>query len=473
MPIKRSFWKVAGSVFRSSAVYEKPTSTSSVCAVQWRSGAMARTLANRYSRSSSAVFLLLLATGLTSALWCWRRGYTLYDIDAEMHLNIARGLLDPLTAGPELSGTGWLPLPHVLIAPFTAVNSWWRSGLAGALPSALYFAIMGSFLFASTRRLFDSTAAGWTVALIFAVNPNALYLAAVPMTEMLFAAEVACLLWAVLWYRDSRSVWAVWLLGAVSSAASLTRYEGWLLIPFIAFAAWLFAQRSEHVLLFGALAALGPFAWLLYNQFYYNNALEFYNGPSSSIALHQGPLAMGGSPAYHNWRASVQYYVEATRLVSGTTLLVAGAAGTVTASFLRAARPVLLLLIPAVFLMLSLHAGGTDLYVPTLWPYTVHNIRYGFAGFIFAASASSGLVTLLSRRKWIGSVVLVAAAVIPWFTIGPICWREARDNSKRWPFVARPFWSAWKAPVGAGSAVDDAPGAVPPLPSAAPPVRGL
>lgn len=83
-----------------------------------------------------------------------------------MHLNIARRLLNPLTAGPEESGTGWLPLPHVLIAPLAAVDSWWRSGLAGALPSALYFAIAGSFLFASAQRLFDSAAAGWTAALI-------------------------------------------------------------------------------------------------------------------------------------------------------------------------------------------------------------------------------------------------------------------------------------------------------------------
>jgi 4-amino-4-deoxy-L-arabinose transferase-like glycosyltransferase len=235
----------------------------------------------------------------------------------------------------------------VLIAPLAAVDSWWRSGLAGALPSALFFAIAGSFLFASARRLFDSAAAGWTAALIFSVNPNALYLAAVPMTEMLFTAELACLLWAVLWYRDSRSVWAVLLLGAVSSAASPTRYEGWLLIPFIAFALWLLARRPAHTLLFGALAALGPFVWLLYNQFYYNNALEFYNGPSSSIALHQSSLAFGGSPTYHNWSASVRFYVEAARLVGGTMLLIAGAAGAFVALFFRpAAKPVLLLLIP-------------------------------------------------------------------------------------------------------------------------------
>jgi hypothetical protein len=194
---------------------------------------------------------------------------------------------------------------------------------------------------------------------------------------------------------------------------------------------WLFARRPTHTLLFAALAALGPFAWLLYNHYNYGNALEFYNGPYSSIAMHQRSVATGGSPTYHNWTASVQYYVEAARLVSGTTLLVAGAAGALVAVFFRAAaRPVLLLLIPAVFFVLSLHSGGSDLSVPTLWPHTVHNTRYGFAGFIFVASASSGLVTLLSRRRWIGSVVLVGAAVIPWFTVGPICWREARDNSK-------------------------------------------
>jgi len=109
---------------------------------------------------------------LTSALWCWRQSYTLYDFDAGLHLNIARRVFGPPAPGPGVSGTGWLPLPHMLMAPFAVVDAWRRSGLAGALPSALYFAIAGSFLFASARSLFDFSAAGWTAALIFAVNPN-------------------------------------------------------------------------------------------------------------------------------------------------------------------------------------------------------------------------------------------------------------------------------------------------------------
>jgi hypothetical protein len=207
----------------------------------------------------------------------------------------------------------------------------------------------------------------------------------------------------------------------------LTRYEGWLLIPFTALAVWLFSRRVAHTLLFCVLAALGPLVWLVYNQFTYGNALEFYNGPNSSMALHGGL----DSPTFHNWVGSSRYYIEAARLVSGTTLFVAGAAGAVVSLSRAAARPVLLLLIPPAFFILSLHGGGADLSVPTLWPYTMHNVRYGFAGFIFAGSAACALVTLLNRRRWVGSTVLVAAALIPWFTIGPICWREARDSRAR------------------------------------------
>ena len=101
----------------------------------------------------------------------------------------------------------------------------------------------------------------------------------------------------------------------------------------------------------------------------------------------------------------------------------------------------LLLLIPSAFFILSLHAGGADLSVPTFWPYTMHNVRYGFPAFIFLAAASPALATLFWRRRWIGAALLVGAALIPWFTIGPICWREAanlRSQSTELPAVKPP-----------------------------------
>ncbi len=49
-------------------------------------------------------------------------------------------------------------------------------------------------------------AAAAVVGLVFALNPNMLYLQSTPMTEALFAASLAAMLWATLWFRDSQSV---------------------------------------------------------------------------------------------------------------------------------------------------------------------------------------------------------------------------------------------------------------------------
>src|ERR1700731_2666584 len=161
---------------------------------------------SRLSRTieTVAVVLLLSAISASAVVWCARRGYTLYYGDAEAHLNIARRVLDSRTPGAEQLGTVWLPLPHMLMLPLVLHDNWWRNGLAGAIPSAAGFIAAGSFLFAAARRLYASTAAGLTAALLFALNPNMLYLQATPMTEAMFATGLAALLWATVWYRDSQ-----------------------------------------------------------------------------------------------------------------------------------------------------------------------------------------------------------------------------------------------------------------------------
>ena len=143
-----------------------------------------------------AVVLLLGALSAVAVVWCARQGHTLYD--GEAHLNIARRVLDSRTPGPEQFGTVWLPLPHLLMIPSVMRDDWWHSGLAGAIPSAACFVLAGAFLFAAARRIYASSAAGWAVALLFALNPNMLYLQSTPMTEAVFAASLAADLKALL-----------------------------------------------------------------------------------------------------------------------------------------------------------------------------------------------------------------------------------------------------------------------------------
>ena len=132
--------------------------------------------------SLAAVIVLLAAIGSGAASWCFLRGYTLYFGDAEAHLNIARRVLDSRTPGPYQIGTVWLPLPHIVLIPFVMRDGWWRSGLAGVFPSVVCFVLAGTFLFASARRIYGSLGAGLAAALLFALNPNILYLQATPMT---------------------------------------------------------------------------------------------------------------------------------------------------------------------------------------------------------------------------------------------------------------------------------------------------
>jgi Dolichyl-phosphate-mannose-protein mannosyltransferase len=391
------------------------------------------------TRELAGVAILLAAISSAALLWCASLGYTLYYGDAEAHLNIARRVLDSRTPGAEQLGTVWLPLPHVLMLPFVLRDNWWRSGLAGAIPSAASFVVAGAFLFAAARRLYASTAAGLTAALLFALNPNMLYLQATPMSEAIFAAALAALLWATVWFRDSQSIWAVLAAAAASTAASLTRYEGWFLIPFVALYLLIAARKKSHALVFAVLAALGPLAWLAHNQYYFSNALEFYNGEYSPQAIYARQLAQGVHyPTDHNWRQAIAYYLAAIQLTAGWPLVALGALGAVTALAKKIWWPLLLLTLPPAFYVWSIHSGGTPLYVPALWPHSWYNTRYALAALPMAALSAAAIVALLPPKLHaIGAAGLVFAVAASWALAGaPVCWKESAVNS-----VARRAWT--------------------------------
>lgn len=393
------------------------------------------------------VGVMLAALSFTALRWCLARGYTLYYGDAEAHLNIARRILDSRTPGLEQIGTVWLPLPHLLMLPWVMHDAWWRSGLAGAIPSALCFVLAGTFLFAAALRVYGSRAAALAVAFLFALNANILYLQSTPMTELLFLAALAALLWSTVWFRDSQSVLAIFAAAAASNAASLTRYEGWFLIPFVCLYFLVIARRKGHAILFGVLAALGPLVWLAHNQYYFSNALEFYNGPWSAMAIYRRQLA-GGMTAYpgdHDWRKALQYYFAAGRLTAGPALLFLGALGAVAAFARKIMWPIALLALPPFFYVWSMHSSGTPIYVPSLWPSTWYNTRYAVALIPLAAFAAGGLVL---RKRWGPAILVVLLVIAAGLSLraafSSVCWKESEVNSearRAWTHEAAEFLS--------------------------------
>lgn len=400
----------------------------------------------------AGVIVLLAASGITAAGWCLSRGYTLYDGDAESHLDIARKILDSRTPGPEQLGTVWLPLPHLLMLPFAMRDAWWHSGAAGAIPSCACFILAGAFLFASARRMYESDAAGLAVALLFALNPNMLYLQSAALTEPVEIAAVAALVWSTLWFRDTQSIAAVIAAAVASNLGSMTRYESWFLIPFVSLYLLVTAKKKSHAVLFMGLAAIAPLAWLAHNRFYNGNALEFYNGPYSAAALLKRQAEQGlHYPTDHHWGAAILYYRTAARLVVGRLSLAAGVLGAVVAAVKKAWWPLALLALIPVFFVWSLHSGGAVLTLPELGPWSLYNTRYAIAVLPLTALAAGALTTLLpSRVQGPGAVALAALVSLPMWFAAPICWQEAAENSE----IRR----AWTAPAAEYLAAEYRPG---------------
>jgi hypothetical protein len=403
--------------------------------------------ASRSSRTSptsslapAAVLAAALLLSAAALWWHFTQGWTLYYGDAEAHLNIARRILDSRTPGLEQIGTVWLPLPHALAALTVGSPGMWRTGLAASLVSALAHALSVWLMFLLLRRLTANLAASLTGAALLALNPNLLYLQSTPMTETLSIATILATLYFCLRAIEGRAAWAA-AAGLAALAATLTRYEAWFLLP--AFALYLLLHRRwKAAFLFTLLASLGPLAWFAHNWWWWGDPLEFYRGPWSAQAIYRRALAqnMQRYPGDGDWLKALEYYWAAVRATAGWPLAWAGLAASVFCLTRRLALPALILFLPGVFYVLSMHGSGTPIFLPDRWPFSHYNTRYGLA--LLPALALT-LAAAAPFHRALGPLFL-AGALSPWL-IQPspeawICWRESEINSR-----ARRQWSSQAA----------------------------
>jgi hypothetical protein len=388
-------------------------------------------------RDALLVCAFLGAVITVAAWWVFRRGYILYYGDAQSHLNLSRSIMDSRTPGYDQLGTVWLPVLHVICLPFVSRMSLWSTGLAGTIPVGVCFCLAGTAFFFAALETYRTRFAAWIVVLCFALNPNLLYLASIPMTEVVFLAGLAVLLFALIRFESNKNVWFIALGVAASWWMSLTRYDGWFLIPFAAiWFAWSAKKRWQTFLLFGFFASLAPLYWTAHNWWETSNALDFYNGPYSAMAI-QGDKPY---PGYHNWALAMMYYAKAGQLCAGWMLLFTGVAGFISACARGAYRPVFFLLLTPVFYIWSIHSSKNPIFVPQLPPHGYYNSRYGIAVVAFAAFASGALVKWLPSKWKRFSWLIPAVAILPWL-LKPsqenwICWKESEVNS-----VSRRAWT--------------------------------
>ncbi len=390
-------------------------------------------------REVAAVALSLTVLITLFALWLLDKGYILYYGDAQAHLNISRGIFDARSPGFDQLGTVWLPALHLLTLPFVQ-NDWlWTTGLAGTIPAAVCFVIAGTCFYLAARHTYRSTLSALVVLCCFALNPNLLYLSAIPMTESVFLAGLAVAFLALLRFAATQQRRYLMLGILASWFMSLTRYDGWFLMPFLS----LFFARSSHrhrwriFFIFGAVASLAPLCWIANSWWETSNPFDFMNGPYSASAI-QGDRPY---PGLHNWAQAAQYYFAAGRLCAGWPLMILGAFGALVALFDKRMRPAFFLLLTPAFYVWSIHSSKTPIHVPTLWPFSYYNTRYGIALLVFCAFAAGALAEVASRwARPSACLVIPLVSIIPWL-VHPspqrwICWKESEQNS-----IARRAWT--------------------------------
>jgi hypothetical protein len=420
---------------------------------------------------SEVRLLAWLATcvSVLSFLFYYKRGEILLYGDAVAHINIARRVFDSITPGFLQLGTVWLPLPHLLMVPFLISTEMWRRGVGGSIPSmaAYVFGVVG--IFRMVRGILSRNAeldmparvAAWSAALIFAANPNLIYLQTTAMGESLY---LAFFIWSVVYFSEfvRGKTGALTKCGLCLAAASLTRYDGWFLAAAMAAAVMIRSIISDKTndgksirisrvaaIKFVLLAAAGPAIWLAYNGIVYRNPLEFENGPYSAKAIEQKTQSAGnpGHPGSGNLPLATQYFLKSGEvnlaasesvqrawvLLACLGLAAAGLAG-------RRFAPLVFLLMPLPFYALSVAYGGVPIFVPQWWPFSHYNVRYGsqllpaFAVLLCILIYQVAQFTRWSRKVRLAIVLLTLAFVLVSYAdiwrIGPVSLKEAQVNMR-------------------------------------------
>src|SRR5437660_6837164 len=236
--------------------------------------------------------------------------------DAESHLNIAKRVVSGLTPGGAQLGGIWLPLPHMLMLPFVYFDFLWRTGLAGSIVSGICFVISSIFLYKLTQLLTQNKLASLASFLIFAVNPNVLYMQSTPMTEFTLITFFILSSYYFIKYINSDKDYVALIVSAFFGfCATLSRYDGWFLVLMEAGIIGLLYIRDKklwkrmqgRVILFGTLAFFGVFLWFLWDFLILGDPLYFTHSQFSAKSQQQAWLKLHELPGYKNIFESLLY----------------------------------------------------------------------------------------------------------------------------------------------------------------------
>jgi hypothetical protein len=387
--------------------------------------------------------------GLVQAIFsvfAWSNGWLLLYSDAQSHLTIARRLIDSQEPGFAMLGTVWLPVPHLLLAPFTANFTLWTTGFAGAILGVGAAAVSAGALWRITQRIGFPTRTRVVVLVVFCLNPSILYLYSTALTEpvliaSLLAATAGLATWIYSPVPRSMGQLAVFV-GIPTGAAVLSRYEGWAFVAaaslFVLVTSWRRWQSWKYsiglVLSYLAVPVSCVTWWVSYNWVVFGDPLSFARDQYSAAAQQQQLVDLGLLPTKSNLGLSVHVYNWDVVAMAGVPILALAAAGAMILVIRRGLDTSALLVwltgFVYPFAVISLYLGQTAVRNEHSLPFGYFNLRYAAPAMAFFALLVGFAVMEGDRFGARVRAMLLVSGLVVALAFGFLAWSYADPRAR-------------------------------------------
>lgn len=371
------------------------------------------------------LFGVTIAIGVVYTWYIYANNLLLMMVDQYSHLAIARQVTDSMT--PGLSQLGfWPPLLHILMAPATAVDFLYQTGLAAPITLVPILAISVVFMYRLVLLLTGHRLFAILAVAAYLLNPYVLYYSVTPMSDMLFVSlmVMASYFFADWWINQHFSS-LLWL-GGIASLATMARFEGIFLVAFagLGVLARLYQLKKPYhqieasAVLYGLLAGLGFLFIVVYSLIFAGDPMAFMNNEWGAYSQQRSLFL----PTEHNIVESLRYLAAASRYMIGEVGVWLALLSTFCLWFLlkrgRLLFTFLLLVVgsPFIFDLFALFQGSAIIYVPELPPFDSRffNERYGLnwlpLAILLPTLLASFFYERIRRIRWYYEPLAIVAA---------------------------------------------------------------
>jgi hypothetical protein len=315
----------------------------------------------------------------------------------------------------------WGPLHFYLIG--LALRVWTDPVWAPAVLHVMLGACVPVVVYELTLAIFGGQRAALVTSLAFAVYPAAVAVSLFALSEPPFMLFLGLgLLFLVRAHRSTGTVLDAALAGLAIGAASMLRYEAWLLLPFLALPV---IRRPKQLLAFLVPALTHPAVWMIGNAIAYHDPLYSFNWASDweRKAMGHAQLVSFAWGAARVWE-----FIRVTQAGLTPPLCLLVTFGVLRCLWCRRAEAIWLVPPLGLFALIVGAAARGSLVVK--WEYTP---SFGLMLLPFCACALQALgIEGWPRRRFVAATVVLLAAIVL-FTIEPL-WRAVPHGEA---FLAR------------------------------------